>query len=296
MNPTDAAVLVVNKPRAISSFDVIRKLRPHIGKTRVGHAGTLDPLADGVLLVCMGRATRLVVLFQDLPKHYRARVRLGTITDSDDLDGKVISRQDVSVTAHLATIKSLLPRFQGRIEQVPPQFSALKVDGERAYRLARAGKKASLQPRTVHVYELELLSWEGNELDLSIRCSRGTYIRAIARDLGQALGCGACLAGLTRTAIGHFGLERALAVADFNRDNLEQACMDPATALDFLPEMSIPAVAEPRILNGQPLSQVVDVQGTGYVRVMGESGRLLAVVQRASEQDQWKYLTVCNLP
>lgn len=203
--------LNLHKPLTFTSHDCVARLRRLLKTKKIGHAGTLDPMADGVLPMAIGRATRLL---QFLPqsKAYRAIVRFGIITTTDDLEGKILT-QRACPQITLDQIKALLPQFIGTIDQIPPAFSAIQVDGKRLYDLARAGVTVDVPMRTVEVSAIKVLDWRGGEfpeIDLDITCGGGTYIRAIARDLGAALGTGATLAGLTRTHSSGFDLSNSL--------------------------------------------------------------------------------------
>jgi len=203
--------LNLHKPLTFTSHDCVARLRRLLKTKKIGHAGTLDPMADGVLPMAIGRATRLL---QFLPqsKAYRAIVRFGLTTTTDDLEGEILT-QMACPDVTLEQIKALLPQFIGKIDQIPPAFSAIQVDGKRLYDLARAGVAVDVPMRTVEVSEIKVLDWRGGEfpeIDLDITCGGGTYIRAIARDLGAVLGTGATLAGLTRTHSSGFDLSNSL--------------------------------------------------------------------------------------
>ncbi len=203
--------LNLHKPLGFTSHDCVAKLRRILNTRKIGHAGTLDPLATGVLPIAVGRVTRLL---QYLPgeKSYQATVRFGVTTDSDDLEGNVLT-QTPAPQLEQSTVLAALPQFQGHIQQIPPAFSAIQVDGKRLYDLARAGKTVDVPMREVDVFAIDVLAWRGGEfpeIDLAIRCGAGTYIRSIARDLGAAIGTGAVLSGLIRTASSGFGLETSL--------------------------------------------------------------------------------------
>ncbi len=212
-------ILCVDKPLEWTSFDVVKRLRGvilhrlHRKKFKVGHAGTLDPLATGVMVVVTGRATKLIESLQAGVKEYVATIKLGATTPSFDLETEVDATYP---TEHitLETIKEVLPRFIGRIEQVPPAFSACKVDGKRAYKMARKGHEVELKPKVLVIDEIELLDFNPDEMVLTLRivCSKGTYIRAIARDLGEALGSGGHLIGLRRTRVGDVTIDKCLSV------------------------------------------------------------------------------------
>ena len=196
-------ILNVNKPGECTSFSIVAKIRRITGEKRVGHAGTLDPAATGVLPICLGQATRITEYLHAFSKQYVADIELGVSTDTFDGQGRVISCKDASsVTPSL--LQQALDSFRGTIDQVPPVYSAIKIKGRQAYSLAREGIKISLHPRQVRIERMELLAFEPPYLKLSILCSKGTYVRSLANDLGEKLGCGAYLKGLTRTAYGPF--------------------------------------------------------------------------------------------
>lgn len=212
-------ILCIDKPLEWTSFDVVKRLRGvilhrlHRKKFKVGHAGTLDPLATGVMVVVTGRATKLIESLQAGVKEYVATIKLGATTPSFDLETEVDATYP---TEHitLETINEVLPRFIGRIEQIPPAFSACKVDGKRAYKMARKGHEVELKPKVLVIDEIELLDFNPDEMALTLRivCSKGTYIRAIARDLGEALGSGGHLIGLRRTRVGDVTIDKCLSV------------------------------------------------------------------------------------
>ncbi|MDE6533769.1 MAG: tRNA pseudouridine(55) synthase TruB [Muribaculaceae bacterium] len=212
-------ILGIDKPLGWTSFDAVKRVRGaiqrrmHVRKFKVGHAGTLDPLATGVLIVCTGRATRKIDELQRGDKEYVATIRLGATTPSYDLETEVDKEY---AWEHITPdmISDTLPRFTGSIMQVPPVFSAVKVDGKRAYNLARKGKEVSLKPKLLEIKEMEMLECALPEVTLRIVCSKGTYIRAIARDLGEALGSGAHLVGLRRTRVGSVRVEECLTVEE----------------------------------------------------------------------------------
>jgi tRNA pseudouridine55 synthase len=210
-------IINLDKPRGLTSHDVVDRIRALTGIRRVGHAGTLDPLATGVLLVCIGRATRVAEYLMDSHKIYRACVRLGIATDTYDAEGKTVAEAPVDVSR--AQVEGALARFRGKITQVPPVYSALKHKGTSLHRLARRGvdvKQVSLRKaREVEISRLALIAWEPPECVLELTCSPGTYVRTLAHDLGQALGCGAHIAGLTRLASGDFRVEDAVALDAF---------------------------------------------------------------------------------
>ena len=205
-------ILIVDKPADWTSQDVVSKLRGVFHEKRVGHGGTLDPMATGVLPVFFGRATRAVEFFEHAEKAYIARLRLGTVTDTQDTTGNVLETRPVTVSEE--QIRSVLGQFLGRQEQIPPMYSAIKVGGKKLYELARAGKEVERKPRAITVFELELRAFSADEAVIYVRCSKGTYIRALARDIGIALRSGAHLTALRRTRVGEADISRCFATID----------------------------------------------------------------------------------
>jgi tRNA pseudouridine55 synthase len=216
----EGEVLFFNKPLHWTSFDLVKKIRHNIQKNlnikklKVGHAGTLDPLASGVLIVCTGKKTKLIDTFQFQTKEYIATLKLGETTASFDLETEI---DGIYKTDHItrSLIEQTLPKFVGKIEQVPPTFSAVKVKGRRAYDLARKGEEVILKPKTLVIDQIELLEFQNNTIKIKVVCSKGTYIRALARDIGQALETGAHLIGLIRTRIGEVTLEQCILPDEF---------------------------------------------------------------------------------
>jgi len=196
-----------------TSFDVVNKARRILDVKKVGHAGSLDPFATGVLLLCTGRATKWVPQFMELEKEYVGEIELGTTTDTLDVTGRVLTRREVPEYS-LDEIHKVCQDFVGEILQVPPAYSALKVQGQRLYKRAREGRAIEVAPRRVKIHRLEVLSYSRPVTTVRVICSKGTYIRALARDIGQALGCGAFLRSLTRTRIGDFRIENALEISE----------------------------------------------------------------------------------
>jgi tRNA pseudouridine55 synthase len=204
--------LVVDKPKGITSRGALNRIQRWFPRgTKIGHTGTLDPLATGVLVVAIGSATKRAEQVQAMPKAYRATVRLGCTSDTDDADGTVVETAVGAIPSE-ADIRSALPRFLGTIQQLPPKFSALKLEGQRAYDLARKGQAVELQPRAVTVYSIELTNYAWPRAELVIECGKGTYIRSIARDLGEMLGVGGMIEELRRTKVGPFAVEQGVGV------------------------------------------------------------------------------------
>jgi len=207
-------ILVVDKPLGVTSHDVVAYVRRRFRIKKVGHAGTLDPGATGVLVLLLGKATKLSGTFLNQDKEYEAVLRLGTRTDSGDLDGKVISMGEVSATAD--EITSVIKSFQGEIEQIPPMFSAKKIDGKKLYKFARKGIEIEREPRKVTIKEIQITNIAVPEIAFRVVCTKGTYIRKLAEDIGEKIGCGAVLAGLRRTRSGDIGLTSAVTVDELS--------------------------------------------------------------------------------
>ncbi len=272
-------LLNIRKPPGPTSHDIVDFLRRRIGQgIKVGHAGTLDPFAEGVLVICLGPATRLADYVQAQPKRYLATVTLGARSDTDDPTGQVTTVQDAQVPP-LDRVQEALRGFLGPIEQVPPAHSAVHVAGRRAYKLARAGARPDLAPRTVTVHAIELLSYTYPTLKLDVVCSSGTYLRALARDIGTALGCGGYCSALVRTAVGPFTLDQAVAAeqVDLSRDLL------PAVlALGEMPRVTLPAPACAQLAMGQAVKlsseQLAGALAEGTeLAALDDQGRLAAI-------------------
>ena len=201
-------IIIIDKPQEWTSNDVVSRLRRVFNTRRIGHGGTLDPMATGVLPVFVGRATRGVEFFEHAEKVYETTIRFGLTTDTEDITGKVLTETQVSLTEE--ALLAVLPKFRGDILQVPPMYSAIKVNGQKLYDLARKGREVERQPRPITIHELELLAFSGNEARLRVRCSKGTYIRTLCKDIGEALGCGGCMAALRRVQAGEYTLEGSI--------------------------------------------------------------------------------------
>ena len=201
-------IIIIDKPQEWTSNDVVSRLRRVFNTRRIGHGGTLDPMATGVLPVFVGRATRGVEFFEHAEKVYEATIRFGLTTDTEDITGKTITECEVHLTEE--DLLAVLPKFRGDILQVPPMYSAIKVNGQKLYDLARKGREVERQARPITIHELELLEFTGNEARLRVRCSKGTYIRTLCKDIGEALGCGGCMAALRRVEAGEYTLEGSI--------------------------------------------------------------------------------------
>jgi tRNA pseudouridine55 synthase len=228
-------ILNLNKPAGMTSRRAVNVIQRIVKPAKVGHAGTLDPLATGVLVVCIGRATRLIEQVQSRSKRYRATFLLGRRSNTDDVTGEV-TLVDETPDIAAADISALLPQFSGRIEQVPPDFSAVHIAGKRAYKLARRGKAVELAPRPVEVYDICLVEFNSPTVVIDIHCGSGTYVRSIGRDLGELLGCGAVMSKLVRTAVGPFVIDDAVDPDDVTSDTLSSSLLSPTTAIAHVPQ------------------------------------------------------------
>lgn len=285
-------ILNVNKPTGVTSRDVVNLIQravkdqlqlqepvlpPRQGKVKpakVGHAGTLDPLASGVLAVCVGPATRLIQYIQQMQKTYIACFLLGQVSDTDDLEGEVRPTTG-AVLPDRDQLRAQLRRFVGQIEQAPPAYSAVKIQGRRAYRLARSGRNVSPAARTVRVDAIQLLNYSPPEVQVRIRCGSGVYIRSIGRDLGAALGCGALMSSLQRTAIGCFEIQQA-APLERLADSWQSRLLPPRLAVCELPSVTIDEEDGRRLAQGLPVSAPQVAPDQQYA-VLRDSGQLAAV-------------------
>jgi tRNA pseudouridine55 synthase len=279
-------VLIIDKPPRLTSHDVVARVRRLTRVKRVGHAGTLDPDATGVLVVCVGRATKISRFLMEKPKEYLAGVRLGVETDTLDADGRVLAESDPSgVTAE--DVAGVLDRFRGEVVQTPPMVSALKRDGKRLYELARKGVEVERPPRTVVIHRLDLLAYEPPMVRVHLHCSKGTYVRVLAADIGTALGCGAHLSELRRTAVGRFSADGAItldALEERVREGgWEESLIPISEALSEYPAVRVHATWVRRVANGGAVTQEAvsdypaELAPRDRVRILGAEGQLLGV-------------------
>jgi tRNA pseudouridine55 synthase len=277
--------LNIDKPAGMTSHAVVAQARRGLAVKKVGHAGTLDPLATGVLVLCLGAATRLSEYVMHQTKQYRAQIHLGITTTTYDAEGEVLAERDAAHVT-LADVIEKAAQFVGQIQQIPPMYSAIKQEGRKLYQLARAGEMVVLEPRTVQIDVLTVVDWAPPVVTLDITCSAGTYIRSLAHDLGAALGTGGYLAGLTRTASGSFLLADAIPL-----DNLLAAprwqdwLIGPRAALPHLPVITVDSAAAARLAHGQ---MVMDAgAGAGLIaQAYDDQERLIAIVQ--GDGDGWQ--------
>lgn len=270
-------IVVVDKPQGWTSQDVVSKLRGVFKTRRIGHGGTLDPMATGVLPVFVGRATRGVEFFEHADKTYEAVLRLGVSTDTEDITGTVLEEKPVSVTQ--AELLTVLENFRGEIQQVPPMYSALKVNGQKLYDLARKGVEVERKSRTITIFKLECLSFEGVYARLLVHCSKGTYIRTLCKDIGDALGCGGCMAALRRVQAGSYTMEQAVSMEELVAAENPEGYLAPVDSLfSQYEKVVLTPNQEKRCRNGNSFSVAMDA---GMYRAYSAAGEFLMLAQVA---------------
>lgn len=268
-------IVIVDKPQGWTSQDVTARLRRVYATRRIGHGGTLDPMATGVLPVFVGRATRGVEFFEHAEKTYETVLLLGRTTDTQDVTGATLAEKAVHLSP--ADIDRVLPRFRGDILQVPPMYSALKVNGKKLYELARKGQEVERQPRPITVFELTNLGFDGTRLSLRVRCSKGTYIRTLCQDIGDALGCGGCMEALRRVRAGEYGIEDAVPLEKLlESETPERYLRGLDTMFAHYPAVTLTPNQEKRCRNGNPFSSPLP-QGT--YRAYSQSGEFLMLAK-----------------
>ena len=274
--------LIINKPAGPTSHDIVSRVRRLLPrKTKVGHAGTLDPFADGVVVVGIGQATRLLDEIHQFPKTYRTTVTLGARSDSGDPTGEIMPTENPIAPA-ATSVEAAIESFRGEIDQIPPAHSAIHINGKRAYELARAGEAVDMPTRTVTIHELTLLRHDGLEVELEITCSTGTYIRSIARDLGEALGVGGYCSELRRTSIGPFDIADSVALDELTEDTIAAALLPPTLALQ-IPLLTVGQTEIDLLQNGSriPWPNAID----GRAALVDTEGTLLALVEPSGLPD-----------
>lgn len=292
-------LILLNKPSGITSFGAVAKIKRAAHEKRVGHTGTLDPMATGVLPVLLGRATALSGLMLDADKRYTATVRLGVATDTDDITGTVIKNGEVNVTSE--RLNNAVSHFTGEIMQSPPAYSALKKDGVRLYTLARKGETVEVPERRVTVFSADVVSYinEKNEFTVNFHVSKGTYIRSLARDIGEFLGCGACLSSLCRTYTGGFSLSQCISPEALTEQNISEYILSEEKAVEYLKEVQVTKKQAVRFSNGGQLGferlKGIDLTENELVRVKCE--KLFLGIGRADiAKDQLAVKCVINYP
>jgi len=277
-------VFLLDKPQGLTSNSALQRVKRLYGAAKAGHTGALDPLATGLLPICLGEATKFSQFLLESDKRYITTAKLGIRTDSSDADGEVIETKAVPVIERDALDRLLQRRFSGNIEQVPSMFSALKHKGEPLYKLARRGESVEVKPRRVTIYEIKLLALRADEIDLEVHCSKGTYIRSIVEDLGLELGCGAHVSMLRRTAVASYESDQMLTLEQLNelaqprvaddgegciQTRLDALLLPPWSAVDTLPLLNLPTDLATRLLQGQRLGETFSERG--LVRLFADS-------------------------
>ncbi len=286
-------IINLNKPKGVTSFQMVSLVRKLSGERKVGHSGTLDPEATGVLPILLGRATKLARFLVESTKVYRARIEFGRATTAYDASGTTTERGDPS-SLTLGQIESAINSFCGPIEQIPPMYSAIKHRGRPLYHLARAGIEVSRKPRKVTIYRLDLLDWQSPILSIEVECSKGTYIRSLAHDLGQLLGCGGHLAGLVRLQTGIFHIDKAISPSDlegvFEHGHWETFVHPLDIVLSHLMAIVVDAAGEDAIVHGRPLALLDDQDTAGGEerRAYSSDGRFLALLHFDAETSSWQ--------
>lgn len=262
-------IILVDKPSGWTSHDVVGKLRGILHERRIGHSGTLDPMATGLLVVFVGRATRAVEFAEADEKEYVAGLRLGVSTDTQDLSGTVLSENEQNISE--TELNAVLERFKGEIEQIPPMYSAIKVGGKKLYELARKGIETERKPRRITIHELELIGRDGNDFVLRVRCSKGTYIRTLCSDVGDALGCGGCMSSLRRTKAGAFSLCDAHTIEEIQSEP-EKYILPTDSLFSAYPGFGVNESTEKKLRCGNTVSVTAQ---DGTYRVYSGSGEFL---------------------
>ncbi|GLZ88127.1 tRNA pseudouridine synthase B [Metapseudomonas resinovorans] len=276
-----SGVLILDKPHGMSSNAALQKVRWLLNAEKAGHTGSLDPLATGVLPLCFGEATKFSQYLLDADKGYETLAQLGVTTSTGDAEGEVTERREVTVGRE--DIEALLPRFRGEIKQIPPMYSALKKDGQPLYKLARAGEVVEREARSVTIARLELLACENSQARLAVACSKGTYIRTLVEDLGQALGCGAHVAELRRTQAGPFVLAQAISLetlekvhAEGGSEAVDQFLLPVDSGLEHWPLIQLTEHSAYYWLHGQPV-RAPEAPKFGMMRVQDHTGRFIGI-------------------
>lgn len=269
-------ILLIDKPSGWTSSDVVAKLRGILHERRIGHSGTLDPMATGLLVVFVGRATRAVEFAESHEKRYRAGLRLGLVTDTQDTTGTPVGGMPRSVSQE--ELEAVLPRFRGELQQLPPMYSAIKVKGQKLYEIARRGGEVERKPRCVTIRELRICGTEGEHFLLDVTCSKGTYVRTLCHDIGEALGCGGCMSSLRRLGAGEFSLENAYSLQQVQQAADEGSVQELLLPVDSLfsacPILTLTDAEEKKLRVGAGILRRED---PGEYRVYGPKGDFLAL-------------------
>ncbi len=280
MDITLGGIVNINKPAGITSHTVVSKVRRILGIKRVGHTGTLDPDAEGVLPVCIGKATKLSDYVMGKEKTYRAVIHLGVTTDTQDMSGEILSETPPNVSEE--DFEKVVSSFIGEIKQIPPMYSAIKVDGKKLYELARQGIEVERKERMVTIYSVDIEDFDGETATINVHCSKGTYIRTLCHDIGQKLGCGASMGKLVRTKNGRFEITESVTLEEFEK-NPEKYIVPADEILSEYPEFVLDEEQERKVLNGMTIPAELD---DGFYRLYSNNGKFLCL----SEMVDKKYL------
>jgi len=273
-------ILLLDKPVGISSNKALQNVRHLFEANKAGHTGSLDPLASGVLPICFGEATKFSHYLLDASKTYRAWCQFGKTTSTGDAEGNIISESPVQIDA--GDIQRVLTRFTGRVDQIPPMYSAVKHKGQRLYKLARKGQVIDRNPRQIEIYSLEMINFSDNTLEFDVHCSKGTYIRTLAEDIGKALGCGAFLANLKRTGVHPFwknvcySIDQLRNIAEQGLDSLDRCLLPVNSALVDLPEFILDSLAVSNLKQGQAV-QINRTPLSGLLNLVSENGQFIGI-------------------
>ncbi len=271
-------IVIVDKPTGWTSQDVTARLRRVFNTRRIGHGGTLDPMATGVLPVFVGRATRGVEFFEHAEKTYETTVRFGLLTDTEDITGTVLEERETSISKE--KFLEVLSRFRGKIQQIPPMYSALKVNGQKLCDLARKGKEVERQPREIEIFKLECLEFSGHSAKLLVHCSKGTYIRTLCKDIGLACGCGGCMETLRRVTAGEYTIGEAVPLETLLDTQTPEQYLRPVdTMFRNYPQVVLTPNQEKRCRNGNPFSVTL---ANGTYRAYGQNGEFLMLAKADS--------------
>lgn len=284
-------IINIYKEKGFTSFDVVAKLRGILKTRKIGHTGTLDPDAEGVLPVCIGKATKICELLTDKTKEYEAVMLLGRTTDTQDVTGETLTQQEVRCSAK--EVEKAVLSFAGDYMQVPPMYSALKVNGKKLYELAREGKTVERKPRPVHFYEIEILDIDFPLVRFRVTCSKGTYIRTLCHDIGEKLGCGAAMETLLRTKVGRFTLDDAITLAQteeaVRNGEIEQRILGIEEILAEYPRVCCTKEGDRLLANGNPLVQALvnAEEKDGWIRMCNSEGSFAGVYQWDEKRDRY---------
>ena len=276
-------ILLLDKPKGISSNEALQKVRSLFKANKAGHTGSLDPLATGILPICFGEATKFSAYLLDASKSYRAVCQLGKTTTTADAEGEVTSESPVTVSAD--ELAAVLTRFTGVIEQIPPMHSAVKVKGQRLYKLARKGREVERAARTIEILKLDLVEFNQDQLVIDVHCSKGTYIRTLAEDIGKALGCGAYLADLRRTGVHPFWQQTSYTLEtlqEVSDDNQSQFLLPVKAALSDLPELIVDSLATENLKQGRVIANDSSVH-SGLLNLVSENGLFIGIGEATND-------------